>query len=167
MTSREYINKIGNMDRQDFRAQQLIPAAVAVIIPVVLAIVFLLFCGVKSCHAEDINIKVIAELESSGNVFAKNGEHYGLCQLSRLVLADYNRTYHTIWQTVDLYNGVLNMRIAEWYANKEIPRLLKHYKLADTLENRITAWRLGIKAVMLKKQATKYIQAYRRNVNVK
>lgn len=118
-----------------------------------------------AARAEDIDTVIIAKLESSGNPFARNGEHYGLCQLSVPVLKDYNRTHKTIWKPFDLYNGVLNLRIAEWYANKEIPRLLRHYNLSDTLENRLTAWRLGIKSLMRRKLAIKYIQAYRKDAH--
>ena len=110
--------------------------------------------------AEKVDTAVIAKMESSGNVFARNGEHYGLCQISKGVLHDYNKTKRTRWGTVDLYNGIINLRIAEWYLNEEIPRLLKHYKMKDSLENRLTAWRLGIRSVLSNGQATKYVKKY-------
>ena len=112
--------------------------------------------------AGDINMARIVQLESSGNVFAQNGSHYGLCQIGKAVLADYNRKHGTIWEPVDLFNGVINMRVASWYMNTEIPRLLRHYRLADTDANRLTAWRFGVGAVINGRVAAKYINAYHR-----
>jgi len=77
-----------------------------------------------------------------------------------LPISDYNRANGTIWTPTDLFNGVINLRVAEWYTNREIPRLLAHYRLRDTLQNRLTAWRLGIKSVLSNKQAEKYCKRY-------
>ena len=153
-------NKLYKEDLEHARTRKLLPAAVSVLLPALLAIMFLVICGIRSCHAREISTKIIAQMESQGDPFARNGHHYGLCQLIRGVLKDYNRTHRTGWHTVDLYNGVLNLRIAEWYLNQEIPRLLKHYDMADTLINRLTAWRLGIKSVLSNTQAKIYTKNY-------
>lgn len=139
--------------------RRLVPAALSVLIPFILGLIILIACGVSSCRAEDIRTDIIAKIESSGNVFAKNGEHYGLCQISRGVLHDYNKAHKTMWEVMDLYNGVINLRIADWYLNTEIPRLLKSRHRRDTTLNRISAWRYGIGSGKI---ARKYCNKYRR-----
>lgn len=120
-------------------------------------------CAVqKPCSAQAIDATVIAHLESNGNPFARNGGHYGLCQIGPEVLKDYNRAHGTIWGMQDLYNGVINLRVARWYLNEEIPRLLAHYKQPDTVQNRITAWRFGVGAVKKGKVSKGYLKAYRK-----
>jgi hypothetical protein len=153
-------NKRYPEDMEHARTRKLLPAAVSVLLPVALAIAFLVMCGIRSCHAKDVSTRVIAQMESQGDVFARNGHHYGLCQISRGVLKDYNLTHRTVWHTVDLYNGVINLRIAAWYLNQEIPRMLKAYGMADTLTNRLTAWRLGIKSILSNTQAKTYTKNY-------
>ena len=113
-----------------------------------------------------VDTAIIAKMESSdkqhpnGNPFAINGTHRGICQISEGVLHDYNKAKGTIWEPYDLFNVVINLRIGFWYINQEIPRLLRHYGLPDTLENRLTAWRLGIKSILSNKQAKKYVKRY-------
>lgn len=148
----------------EYHGQNIIAVIAAGFLALVLVMAFSVQAhasGDVSRHLESVDTAILAQMESSGNVFARNGEHYGLCQISRPVLADYNRTYGTIWGVQDLFNGVINLRIADWYVNSEIMRLLKHYGLRDTLENRLTAWRLGIKSVLSNRQAVKYTRKYR------
>lgn len=133
------------------------------IIVAVMALILALFWPGASdkANAAEIDVITISKMESSGNPFARNGSHYGLCQIGRAVLADYNKKHGTPWEVVDLYNGVINLRIARWYLNEEIPRMLKHFNIRDTDENRITAWRLGILSVKNGKMAERYIKKYR------
>lgn len=128
----------------------------------VIAIIIALFCPsfTKKAHADMINVKAIAQMESSGNPLARNGSHYGLCQIGMAVLKDYNKAHKTALQINDLYNSELNMKIAEWYLEVEIPRMLRHFNLEDTAENRITAWRLGVGSVLNGKKATRYFNRY-------
>lgn len=116
--------------------------------------------GTTTCIAAVIDVRAVCQLESGLDPFKKNGDHHGLCQLSSGVLADYNKAKGSPWKTVDLYNGVLNFKIARWYLNVEIPRLLRHHGIKDTTARRLTAYRLGIEAVVRGEVATGYIKAY-------
>lgn len=132
------------------------------IVVAIMAFILVLFWPGASdkANAAEIDVITISKMESSGNPFARNGSHYGLCQIGRAVLADYNKKHGTPWEVVDLYNGVINLRIARWYLNEEIPRMLKYFKIKDTEANRITAWRLGILSVKKGKMAEKYFKKY-------
>ena len=99
--------------------------------------------------AEEINLAVIAKIESGGFPLVVGGHgEIGLCQITKGVLTDFNKfTYANKKGSVskwELFNPRINLIVASWYFNYEIPRLLKHYGIADTVNNRIIAWNAGI-----------------------
>jgi hypothetical protein len=54
--------------------------------------------------------------------------------------------------------------VANWYMNKRIPQMLKHYKRKDTIENRLWCYNAGI-GMLLKgikpKETKEYINKYK------
>ena len=120
------------------------------------------------CFPEDIDISRIIQIESSENpeAIGLNGE-IGLCQISAIVLTEWNN-YHpnSQYDELDLFTPSINVLIAEWYYNKRIPQMLKHYGFEDTIESRITAYNFGIGNMVKWKELPKitkdYIKKYRR-----
>lgn len=122
-------------------------------------------------YAEPIKLPVIAQIESSGNpqAIGDNGKGLGLYQLHFAVISDYNRTHNTDYSHRIALKPEIASLIADWYLNKEIPRLIKHYKLVDSLESRLTAYNFGIgnlvKGRPLPQITRNYIAKYRRLKN--
>jgi len=111
---------------------------------------------------EPVNLDVIARIESSLNpkAIGDKGKAFGLYQLHHAAIIDYNRAHKTSYPHSIALNPEIYFVIASWYINSEIPRLLKHYKLKDTLSNRLTAWNMGIRAVIRGKTAHNYVKKY-------
>ena len=116
-----------------------------------------------------IDMGKIAMIESSNNPLAYNrhSKARGLYQITPICLADYNQ-YHNIKYSIDdLYNKDINYDIANWYMNVRIPQLLKHYKQADTVENRLISYNAGInyviKRLILPSETIEYIHKYNTN----
>jgi len=113
-------------------------------------------------QAEPINLKAIAQIESSGNPLAvgDRGKALGLYQLHKCVIDDYNARHNTRFSHKTALDSVISGRIANWYLNSEIPRLLRHYGLKDTTENRLMAWNRGIGAMRSKKPVPEVTKKY-------
>lgn len=125
--------------------------------------------GNVSCK---INLPAIAKIESSNNPKAFNKLDHGglgsrgLFQVSEVLRKDFNLKNKTNFSKEDLFNPKINTRIADWYLNKEIPRLIKFYAkkhpyIVDSVESRLTAFNMGILALIKKRQAHQYINKYR------
>jgi len=114
-------------------------------------------------------LPAIARIESSNNPFAHNkkDDSRGLYQITPICLKEYNNFHATKRYTMqDLWDVEINTRIATWYLNKRIPQMLNHYKIKDTIENRLIAYNAGISYLINKKPIPKitrlYIAKYRR-----
>lgn len=129
-----------------------------------LAIMMLI--SLSSCaYATTIDMVKIAKIESSYNPKAFNASSgaVGLCQITKPVLIEYNQRFKTKWTMKDLYNGDLNMLMADWYMNSRIPAMLKHYKIKDTIKNRLVAYNAGIGNVVkgrVPRETQNYILKY-------
>lgn len=135
-----------------------------------IAIVFLLLM-MPAAHAQEINIAHIAAIESHNNPHAYNKHSHaiGLCQITETVLIDYNEHFGTNWKLLDLYNMDLNMMVASWYLNDRIPAMLKYYKIANSVRNRLIAYNYGIGHLkhgdQLPKETIDYILKYEEKEN--
>lgn len=109
-----------------------------------------------------VSMPAIAQIESSNRADAvgDGGKALGLYQLHEAVVIDYNRHHKTSYIHQDALNPKIAFTLANWYANQEIPRLLRHFRLQDTLEHRLTAYNMGIGAVLKGKKAGAYIKKY-------
>ena len=117
--------------------------------------------------AQEIDLRAIAKIESAGckaPCIGDNGKAIGIYQIHKGVVADFNRIgprrslqpLSHLDMKSDKEAGI----VADWYLNVEIPRLLKHYGLPDSLDNRLTAYNMGIGRVKEGKRASKYIAKY-------
>lgn len=108
------------------------------------------YCYLVLCYSSigrgDIDIGRIVKIESGGNPQAVNirtGAR-GLCQIMRTTWADVCKKTGRKWSWNMAFDGVKNKYIAEYYINKEIPRLIRHYKLPDSNEMRLACYNYGV-----------------------
>jgi len=124
--------------------------AVPSILPVLgFSLILVLLILIASCrvsYAKEIDMSIITLIESSGdvNAYNKSSGAIGLCQITPIVLVEYDRFFKTKHDKTELYVGQFNLMVADWYMNYKIPRYLKHYKIKDTVENRLRAYNSGI-----------------------
>ena len=113
----------------------------------------------------------IKQIESSGNPDAVSEDGaVGLYQIMPdEALADWNTYHPKETHTINaLWNPVENEKIAQWYMNERIPQMLKHYKLQDTVDNRLAAYNAGIGnlrkiragTMKMPSETSKYIRKY-------
>lgn len=105
-------------------------------------------CEIKMC------LEFIKQIESAGDSLAFNhtdGGSRGLYQISPSCLKEYNRVTHHKYTLDDLFKVKVNTQIAVWMIDVEIPMLLKHYKIEDTLENQIICYNAGIDFLVSKR----------------
>ena len=115
-----------------------------------LALVFLLIFHSIS-FANYIDINRIVKIESNGNPLAYNKKDgdIGLCQITPICLKEWNNFHPKEQYTSnDLFNPVINLKIAEWYLEKRIPQMLKYYKCEVNTMNILICYNAGIKAVV-------------------
>lgn len=140
---------------------------VAVIIFAILAT--LIYANVA--RAEVVDLDTIRQIESSGNPLAvsKTGA-CGLYQIMPCVLQEYNQFNKTNYSRLDLFNPKTNEKIANWYLNKRIPQMLRHYGKEVNTNNCIIAYNAGIRAVVkgyLPKETKNYLNKYARLARTK
>jgi len=121
----------------------------------ILVLIFSLLISITDANASIIDMQRIAHIESSGNPLAHNKREdgRGLFQINPICLREWNNFHPREQYTPDdLFNEQINTRIAEWYMNKRIPAMIKHFGKEDTVENRIIAWNAGINYVKTGKE---------------
>lgn len=131
-------------------------------------IFFILLLRAALCPAEvHINIKRIIWIESKGNPLANGwGGARGLCQITPVVLKEYNQFNKTKYKLKDLYKPNTNIKIAKWYLTKRIPQMIRAYKKPVTIDNIIIAYNAGISYVAKGKRppriTRRYIRRYKK-----
>lgn len=131
-----------------------------------IAIVVVVFLTAKSCKAEAVNLKIIAQIESSNNPLAynHNSQARGLYQITPICLKEYTQMNGYLYSDPDyLFNPVFNTRVADWYLNKRIPQMLRFYKKEVNITNVLIAYNAGIRAVVkgyLPAETKQYILKY-------
>ena len=127
----------------------------------------IMVCIAQTAQASMVDLKALAMVESSGNPAAvgDKGRALGLFQAHAGCVSDVNRALGTKYSHRDVLDPEVAVVVASAYLEGVIPGYLKHYGIKDTLENRLTAYNMGIGAVVKGKKATKYISAYRRYAN--
>ena len=130
-------------DEERITGGTIIYVIASTIITAVIILIFLL-CGVAT--ADDVNMDVIKQIESSGNPLAYNrsSNARGHYQITPIVLEEFNHYKKTAYKSNDLFNPATNFLIADWYMNKRIPQMFKYFKVKDTVRNRIIAYNAGI-----------------------
>ncbi len=153
--------------------------AKATLLSVIIISIFVLFL-VVICRAEIIDMEAIKMIESSGNQYAVNYETecYGLYQISRICLEDFNKNSRPqmTWDVEDLLNPEVNTYIANWYFNKQLPKYLLHYKIPINTITLIASYNWGVGNVVkwyrtgadvkeLPRETQKYLKKYARLKN--
>ena len=92
-----------------------------------------------------IDMKKIVQIESGGNprAVSRVGAR-GLTQLMKGTWEESVKRMGKDWSWDQAFDPDKNLAVGTYYMNTEIPRLLKHYKIEDTVENRLTAYNWGI-----------------------
>ena len=110
-----------------------------------------------------IDMEIIKEIESGGNpkAFNKGSGARGLYQITNICRVEY-LNYHKGERIApeDLFDPVINERIAKWYMNKRIPAMLRHYGKSVTLENVLISYNAGISYAVLERVLPKETKSY-------
>lgn len=156
-----YLRK--NKEHQGFCAVFAILAAI-----VGLAVIAILCSGCEAFADVRVDLDAIEQIESSGCV-QKQGryEHaVGCFQITAPVVVEWNQFNAKKIKHDDLMDNDLNRRVADWYLNKRIPAMIRHFKKPDTIENRLIAYNAGIAYVKSGKPipviTKKYLEKYAR-----
>ena len=133
---------------------------------VVAVIVFSLITLVAvNCGADEIDMSIIAQIESSNNPDAYNvlSKATGLYGITPVCLLDYNNYHKRKYSISEMFVPKKGYSVASWYMNTRIPQLLKHYGYEDTIDNRLIAYNWGISNTSkpLCKETRNYIRKYR------
>lgn len=116
-----------------------------------------------------IEIDAICQIESGcRNLIGDFGRSIGPYQIQEGVVRDFNRREGENYSHGDMRDFQKAGRVASWYLNDEIPRMLEHFRIVDTWENRIIAYNAGIgRAVQINRKGAKippvtmrYIEKY-------
>ena len=112
-----------------------------------------------------VDMNKIYSIESNNNPKAKSGK--GAIGIGQILdaLKDWNNLKPKEKYTAqDMYDAAKNKKVAEWYMNERIPQMLRAYKIADTVDNRLIAYNFGIGNLKNKKPLPKetidYLKKY-------
>jgi len=97
--------------------------------------------------AIEIDMNTIATIESNNNPSAHNKveDGRGLYQINPICLKEWNNFHQdNKYSKEQLFNSIINAKIAKWYMNIRIPQMIKYYGMPDTIKNRLIAWNAGI-----------------------
>ena len=130
-----------------------------------LAILLILLC--LPAKAEEIDLDIIAYIESSDNALAynKTTQATGLYQITPICLADYNQYHKQKYKLSDMYKPDIAYIVASWYMNIRIPQMLRYYNKPIIIDNILTSYNVGISYVVKNKQlpmeTINYIKKYK------
>lgn len=114
-----------------------------------------------------MDLNVIKQIESSGNpkAFNKISKARGLHQITPVVVKEWNNfNPKEKYADDDMFDEAINTKVANWYMNKRIPQMLKHFKHEDNDDNRLIAYNAGIAHVgkkQLPEETVNYIKKYK------
>jgi len=155
------------VERRDYwSGTRLVGMLVGVMLMLAVFGVIFMSCDLKPAHAVEIDLDVIAQIESSGNPLAYNSysKAKGLYQITPICLADYNAWYSTA--KIDsnaLFSPKEARLVAGWYLGIRIPQMLKIKAKKATIRNILWAYNAGIGNVVkgvMPKETKNYIKKY-------
>lgn len=119
-----------------------------------------------------INLQAIKIIESDGDFLAFNSrsECYGLYQISKVCLNDFNELNQASYTVQDLFEPSINEEVASWYFGR-IDYMLNFYRIPVSVETIIASYNWGITNVVrwygegadirqLPKETRNYIEKY-------
>lgn len=136
--------RIGRVQQRRIRNQERSTEHNAFMVAVCVLIGALLILISVKAHAADINMDIIAEIESSNEPLAYNKGHVGIYQISQGVVTDYNYFNKSRWELNSMYEPINAFTIGNWFINVRIPQELNIYRIPDTPTARLIAWNWGI-----------------------
>lgn len=100
-------------------------------------------------HTQDINLDIIADIESNSNPVAYNegSGAIGEYQITAIVLQDFNEQLDQHYKVEEMYKTIKSHIVANWYVNYRIPDLLNYYNIPDNLTSRLIAYNWGIRGL--------------------
>lgn len=131
----------------------------------------ILVCAVcvNKARAEEVNLDIIAQIESSGDprAYNPNTDARGLYQITPICLKEYNNHHRNspILSANALFCPEISRKVAEWYLTVRIPQMLSYYHKSNTVRNCIIAYNAGIRAVVksyLPEETEQYLKKYAR-----
>lgn len=116
-----------------------------------------------------VDMQRIVNIESSNDPKAENARSgaRGLTQIMKSTWEEVVDKMGEDWSWDEAFDGDKNLAVGSYYMNIEIPGLLKHYGIEDTIENRLAAYNWGVgnlKNMGIEKapqETTRYIEKYR------
>jgi len=132
----------------------------------ILVYCFLIMLLTCSLVGAEINMDIIAQIESSNNPLAYNARSgaTGMYQITEICLREYNNYNNADVAIEDMFNANTCYAIANWYMNARIPRMLKYYGIDDTDKNRLWAYNAGIGKIekcIMPLETKNYINKYK------
>jgi hypothetical protein len=121
---------------------------------------------ITSSARAEVNLNKICTIESNcrDDAFNKKEEARGRYQIRPAVLQEYNQAHRIKITSQELHHPTKAKIVAEWYFNKRIPQMIRHFGLVDSDINRIVAWNAGIsnlKKGRVPELTKRYIRKYR------
>ena len=145
---------------------------------IVLIIGITIATAIHTCvvFGEEVNLDIIAKIESSNNPLAYNEKTQatGLYQITPVCLAEFKKFCDwgfSKWQfkqfTMEsMFDEYHNWIVAKWYLLDRIPQMLRHFNKPVTLENILICYNAGINYVVkelpLPRETHNYIKKYKR-----
>lgn len=136
----------------------------ALALTLALGLIFLCITA-GTASAAEINLDTIEHIESghNPNAYNRHSGARGLYQVTAPVLADYNKSHGTKFSAADLFNPSICRRVASWYIEVEVPRLLRYYHQPVNTNTIIRAYNCGIRSVIkgyTPKETANYLKKY-------
>ena len=93
-----------------------------------------------------IDMRKIATIESNNDPRVENPRTgaRGFCQIMQPTWEEMVSKMGTDWPWDDAFDKEKNTKVADYYMNTEIPRLLRHFNIDDMVENRLAAYNWGV-----------------------
>jgi soluble lytic murein transglycosylase-like protein len=134
-------------------------------------ILLALFCitfwslAITVVFGAEIDMDTIAHIESSYNpkAYNKHSGARGMYQITSICLEDYLQYHKDESISLDeLFVEEVNERVARWYIEKRIPKLLRHYNKEVNVINILISYNAGISYVGKQppRETVNYINKY-------
>lgn len=133
-------------------------------------ILLILFMTFLTCLARAeqvyIDMSIISKIESNNNPLAYNPrtKAIGLYQITFICLKDYNNYHSKKITKQELFNTDNNYKVAYWYLNIRIPKMLKFYNKEISVKNILICYNTGISYIVKNKklptETVNYIKKY-------
>ena len=130
----------------------------------------LLFILCPILRAEIIDLRGIAQVESSGRAYAIGDKRlknhaYGLYQIRKPLLIDFNHSTKSSFTERDMLDPAKAYKVASWAFNSYYPRILKAKGHKPSRIALLTCWNMGQGSFFLGKRASDYESKYLKALN--